>query len=126
MGKWTPGGPGRPPKITEPPPGPTATAEPAPSSEIRPETEEDVYVGKIVLFKMPEGPGQGQLRPAIVVDFVEEDMRSAVSLKVLIHESADSMAMTFYDWVRRGSRLGEWQPLVKYNWKLRKDLPRPE
>lgn len=87
---------------------------------------DEVYVGAMVLFKMPEGPGAGNIRPAIVVGFVDDDARDAVALQVVTHKSVDANAIQFYDWVRRGSRLGEWQPLIKYNWNKRTDLPRPQ
>ena len=103
-------------KKAEKPPEPPEPATP----------EDEVYVGAIVLFKMPEGPGQGELRPAIVIECIEDAAHRAVALQVVTHKSKDANAMQFYDWSRRGSRCGDWQPLIKYDWKNKKHLPQPE
>lgn len=101
----------------------------APETQRPDRPEAELYVGGRVLFKMPEGPGQGELRPAIIVAFVDDDApyhRDTVALEVITHRSEDSNATTFFDWVRRGSRLGEWQPLIPYNWQRERDKARPE
>lgn len=69
------------------------------------------YLGETVLYRMLDGPGQGEQRPAFIVLIHEgEGDSTRCALKVLCSPDHDGTGVLDEPNVRRGTGLGEWLP----------------
>lgn len=75
------------------------------------ERRESPFIGETVLYRLGEGPGAGEQRPAIVIDLLEsEGNTTRCVLKVLCNPDRDGTGVLDEANVPYGTGLNQWLP----------------
>lgn len=75
------------------------------------ERRQSPFIGETVLYRLGEGPGAGDQRPAIVIDLLEsEGNTTRCVLKVLCNPDRDGTGVLDEANVPYGTGLNEWLP----------------